>query len=338
MRALVTGATGFIGRHLVKALLARGDEVCALVRSETRAEPLRRSGVRVLVADLGAPASLSGVTDGVEAVFHLASVVRGSAAEFERVDIEGTERLLGEAERSGVRRFVYTGTLSAYPLAASHHGAIIDEHCPLDGSGLLGNYARAKVRAEQLVLDAHRRGRLESVILRLGLTCGPGAEVLPAHVGRALGPRLLIVFGDGRIPLPLTYIDNAVDALILAATVEGVGGEVFNIVDDGELISQLEYLDLYRQASGPSPRVVKLPRLAYYALGTTAEWAAAIRGKEPGTTRYRVKSRLRRVRWDCSKAHRLLNWQPRVSLRAGLTQLFREHAVASHHGQLEGAG
>ena len=127
------------------------------------------------------------------------------------------------------------------------------------------------------------------------------------------------------MPLPLTYIDNAVDALILAATAQGVAGESFNIVDD-DVLTQRQYLALLRQVAGQKPSVLRVPVISYYALGLVSEIAAAARKKEPTTNRYRIKTRLAHVRWDCSKAKHMLQWRPRVPLRDGLTTIFREYA------------
>jgi predicted dehydrogenase/uncharacterized protein YbjT (DUF2867 family) len=325
---LVTGATGYIGAHLVRALLRQGDSVRILARNPSRTRLLQEAGAEVVVGDLGDEAGVAGIADGMDVVFHLGSAISGSDALFERVDVQGTERLLTEAERAGVRRFVFAGTLSSYKLASQRDGAVLNEKCPIDQTGQLGGYARAKARAEEAIQAAQRRGRMECVVLRIGLVCGMGAPTLPAHVCRAMGSHLL-VFGDGRIPLPLTLIDNAVDALMQAGVVQGIGGEVFNIVDD-DVLTQSQYLALYGEAIGEPLQILRLPRLAYYTLGALTEVMAALHKKEPATTRYRVRTRLRSVRWDCSKAHRMLQWQPRVPLRSGLTRSFRaaQEAVA----------
>ncbi len=325
MRALVTGATGLIGSQLARALLRRGDSVRILARSPSRAAALGAAGAEVAIGDLGEPADWSDLVQSVDVVFHLVSAIRAPSATFERVDVRGTERLLDAAERAAVKRFVFPGTLSSYDLAYVRTGAVIDERTPFGRTERLGHYARAKARAEQAVLAAQRRGKLEGVIVRLGLTCGPGATLLPAHVGRLAGSAL-VMFGDGSLPLPLVLLDNAVDALVLAATVPAAAGESFNIVDD-EPVTQNEYLALLEETTGSRPRVVKLPRLAYHALGALTALAAAARKKEPETTPYRVRSRLRRVRWDCSKAHRILQWRSRVPLRDGLKQIFLAHAA-----------
>jgi len=322
LRALVIGGTGYVGSHLTRALLKRGHTVRVLARTPAKAAVLQGAGAEVREGDLGAPASLQGVAEGIDAVFHLGSVMRGSARDFERVDVQGTERLLAESQQSGVRRFIFAGTLAGYPPSAD--GSVIDEQTALDGTGALGNYALAKARCEKLLLPANDNP--ECVVVRLGLVCGSGANVFPQHVCKPLMRNWVILFGDGGVPLPLTLIENAVDALILAATTNDIAGQTFNIVDD-DAITQRGYLELLRSCTGGLPRVLRLPLAAYYALGMLAEMAARARHKEPETTRYRIRCRLARVEWNCSKAKTLLHWQPRLALREGLATAFRAHAA-----------
>jgi nucleoside-diphosphate-sugar epimerase len=328
LKALVTGATGFVGSNLVRSLLQRGDEVRILAREAHRAAPLRDAGAEVRLGDLGRPTSLKGIADGMDAVFHLGSVMRGSAIEFERVDVQGTEQLLAEAQRAGVRRYVYASTLAGYGPAETGASSVIDESRPLDVTGRLGNYAQAKARCEKAVLEANARGQTQCVVLRLGLVCGIGANVFPPHVCKPIGHDRVILFGDGGVPLPLTVVDNAVDALILGASVPDIGGETFNIVDD-DVLTQQGYLTLLQSCSGGLPHVLRLPVSAYYLLGLLTEVLAIARRREPETTRYRIRSRLARVHWDCSKAKRVLHWQPRVPLRAALEPSFRMHATSA---------
>ncbi len=326
LRALVTGATGFVGSHLVRELLRRGHSVRALARNPARAASLADAGAEICTGNLGDAPAIHGIAQDVDVVFHLGSAMSGDFATFERIDLRGTELLVQEAERAGVRRIVYAGTLSCYPLARQRKGALIDEQCPFDDTGLLGNYARAKGQAESTILAAAARGKLEGVIVRLGLVCGEGASVFPAHVCQKISSDLVVMYGNGKVPLPLTFIDNAVEALILGGEVPGISGESFNIVDD-DVLTQQEYLDLLRQAMGGSPKVLHMPLSAYYALGLVTELTAKAKQQEPATSRYRIRNRLAPVRWDCSKARRMLNWRPRVPLRDGLQRTFAAFAA-----------
>ncbi len=325
MNVLVTGASGFLGRHLVPALMQRGDRVRVLVRSPERGEPLRASGAEVRLGDLSRAETLAGIAKGIDVIHHLGSAMGGPWRAFEAIDVEGTRHLLAEAARARVRRLVYAGTLHGYSLATLPDDVRIDETIPLDDSGLLGNYARAKKQAEELVLAANRQGSLEGVIVRPGLVCGDGTSIFPAHVGRPTVGGVFLLFGDGSVPLPLIYVDNAIDALVLAGTVPGIAGESFNVVDD-ELIMQREYLGLLVRETGWRLRIVRLPRAAYFGLGLAAEMAGRLMGKPLVINRYRVRARFRRVRWDTTKAKQVLGWRSRVALREGLVRAFRAAA------------
>ncbi|HET8625278.1 MAG TPA: NAD-dependent epimerase/dehydratase family protein [Gemmatimonadales bacterium] len=329
--ALVTGASGFLGAHLVRALRARGVPVRALVRSVERGAELRKLGAEIRVGDLARPESLRGLADGVDVVYHLGSAMHGSWQAFERVDIAGTQALLDEAIRAGARRFVYAGTVSGYPLAALPEGSTVDETVPLDTTGLLGNYARAKAVAEERVLAANRAGTIEGVIVRPGLVCGAGTSVFPPYVCQKVKRDLVLLFGDGRLPVPFTYVDNAIDALILGGTVPGIGGESFNIIDD-DVVTQREYLDLLTRITRGRVRIVRVPRAAYYAIGALSELAAKVLKKEPVTNRYRVRTRLRTMGWSSAKAARVLGWRPRMPLREGLRRAFESYAADASAG------
>ena len=326
VKALVTGATGFVGSSLVRSLLQRGDRVRILARNLERAAPLRDAGAEVCLGDLGTPSSLEGIANDMDAVFHLGSVIRGSNIDFERVDVQGTDRLLAETQRAGVRRYVYASTLAGYPPDEKRVNSVIDESCPLDNTGLLGNYARAKAHCEKAVVAANAFGKTECVVLRLGLVCGIGAHVFPPHVCKVIGRNRVVLFGDGGVPLPLTVVDNAVDALILAVTVPHLGGETFNIVDD-DVLTQLGYLELLQSCTDGLPHVLRLPVSAYYSLGLFSEMLATARRKEPETTRYRIRCRLARVHWDCSKAKRCCTGSPACHCERGLEPSFRLYAT-----------
>jgi nucleoside-diphosphate-sugar epimerase len=155
--------------------------------------------------------------------------------------------------------------------------------------------------------------------------------VFPPHVCKVIAHNWVALFGDGGIPLPLTFVDNAVDALILAAVAPGVAGESFNIIDH-DVLTQRDYLELLQQCAGGMPHVLRLPLSAYYLMGLLTELAAAARAKEPETTRYRIRNRLTRVTWDCSKAARMLHWRPQVPLRDGLARTFRIYASRDFGG------
>jgi nucleoside-diphosphate-sugar epimerase/predicted dehydrogenase len=316
--ALVTGATGFIGRHLVRELVNAGWDVRALVRDAARGRHLESARVHVVLGDLADPDAFPGLAEGVDTVFHLASAMRGSREVFESVDLDGTRHLLEEAKRAGVRRFVFTSTLGAYALGRFADGAVVTEEMT-DDPDSVGAYARAKLLIERMLADAQRAGTLEVVIARLGLVFGPGAspflEHLP-HLGMLRGDRY-IVFGDGRVPLQLSYVDNAVAALRLCATVPAAAGETFTIIDD-DVPTQREYVLRLAELTGRPLRIVAVPRPAAYLVGLGVEALARVTKLAPPTTRQLMLGKTRKLFFDCSRAKRILGWTPEVRWEEGL--------------------
>jgi 2-alkyl-3-oxoalkanoate reductase len=316
--ALVTGATGFIGRHLVRTLAQRGIRVRALARDPRRAQSLVQRNVDVVIGDFADAQIFEGLAEGVDTVFHLASVMTGSAEEFEQVDLAGTRRLIDEAKRAGVRRVVFTSTMGAYALAGLADGAVVNEEM-VDEPARVGNYARAKLLIEQMLSAAHQAGHFESVITRPGLVFGPGTspllEHLP-HLGSLRGDRYL-VFGDGRVPLQLTYVDNTVEALWLCATVPEAAGQTFTLIDD-DLPTQREFVTKLAALTGRPLRVASIPRAGAYLIGLGVEVLFGLLKKRPPTTRRLLLGKTAKLTFDTSRAKCVLGWTPEIHWQEGL--------------------
>ena len=317
--ALVTGATGFIGSHLVRALTARGVYVRALARDEERGRALAGPNVEVIQGDLADPASLEGLADGMELVFHLASAMRGRWWEdFERIDVDGARRLIGEARRARVNRLVFTSSLGACAVTGLRDGTVVTEEM-IDVPERMGHHARAKLLVEHMLLEAQRAGEFEAVIVRPGLVYGPGASPFLEHVpefGAIAGNRYR-VFGDGRVRPPLAFVDNVVDALWLAATMPGASGETFTIVDE-HLPTQREFVARLGALTGRSLRLRTIPRPVASLLGLGAQAAATVLGSPPPTTRRELLARSAKLSYDTSRARRVLGWAPRVRWEEGI--------------------
>lgn len=213
MRVLVTGASGFLGGRLTRALLARGDEVTVAQRSAVPA--LEELGARVVRGDLATPQVAEAAVHGQEVVFHVAAKpgIWGPEADYERANLTATEQLLTAAKAAGVARFVYTSTPSVVFSRDGHAGA--DESAPY-GEDFLTAYPRTKAIAERAVLAAHAPGHFATVALRPHLIWGVGdPHLVPRIVQRARTGRLRII-GDGTNRVDLTHVDNAVAAHLAA--------------------------------------------------------------------------------------------------------------------------
>lgn len=318
MNALVTGATGFLGGHLTQRLLSDGDQVRILARSAERAKELRDAGAEVRVGDLRDPEAIRGLAEGVDVVYHLASAIVGPWEDFEAVDVRGTERLLDEAARAGARRFVYASSVAVYATGETPQDVTLDETGPVADPERAGNYTRAKVLAEQRVREAHGADRIEGVICRLGLIFGPGrSPYFPEtpHFGKRIG-NWAVVMGDAEFPLPLTFVENTVEALRLCATVPQAAGQVVNVVDEN--VPRGEYLERLAALTGERLRLLCLPRLTAYVVGGGVQVAARLLGREPPTSPTLMLDKVRRVGFEAAAAREVLGWSPSVPLDEAL--------------------
>lgn len=258
MRALVTGGAGFIGHHLVRALLDRGDEVVVIDDFSTgirsRLDPVA-DRIDLHQGDLRSAADVAAAVSGVDVVFHegaIPSVARSVAdpVRSNSVNVEGTIQLMVAAAEAGVRRVVVAGSSSIYgasPELPRRETQVPDPRSP---------YAVSKLASEQYVHALGALHGVETVALRYFNVFGPGqdpasqyAAVVPRFVTAALNGEQPVIFGDGGQSRDFTFIDNVVAANLLAATVPNVSGLTANIGCGGRY-TLLELLDAVGVAIG----------------------------------------------------------------------------------------
>src|SRR5919201_2347474 len=176
MKVFVTGASGFVGGHLVNELLRRGHEVTALVRPTSDTGQLTRPGVRLVTGDVTDPDSLRAGLVGQEVVFHLAAVVGRNPGGWDhhlQVGVQGTQHVADAASAGGVERLIALSSAAVY--APHPDGAAVTEDMPLDHAPEPWNhYVRQKVLSEELLWEAHRAGKLQVTTFRPPTALGPG--------------------------------------------------------------------------------------------------------------------------------------------------------------------
>ncbi|HSU67037.1 MAG TPA: NAD-dependent epimerase/dehydratase family protein [Tepidisphaeraceae bacterium] len=317
-RILVTGANGFVGRALARRLRESGEPVRLMVRRPS-GKPAE-DNVQLIYGDLGDPFAVDRAVQGIEVVYHVGAAMKGGPMEFQAGTVWGTRNVVDACARHGVRRLVHMSSMSVLDHAGHEPATPVLETSPYEPyPQQRGLYTQTKLEAEKLVLEAARDGRINAVVLRPGQIYGPGTEHFPPSGTISIAGRWLVV-GSGEHYVPFVYVENVVDALLLAADPGLPNGSIFQLVDpDG--IRQKDYVAVAR-ASGRPVRASYVP--AWFL--TMASWGVEILGKmmkrSVPLTPYRIRSI--RPLWpcDCTAAHTQLGWKPRVGLREGLERTF----------------
>ena len=312
MRVLVTGGTGFIGSHLVEALLGRGQEVRCLVRDSRRLGWIAGlPSVTIAQGDLDNPRSLREGTQGVDQVYHVAGLTRArTAREFLRINGEGTRHMVQACldTPGGPRRLIQLSSLAAVgPMTMST--AYAEDVSPRP----ISPYGRSKLKGEAAVLAA--RDRLHVTVLRPSVVYGPrdrGVLEIARWVARGLLP---MPAGLPRT-LSLCHVQDLVTALLAAGEADVPSGEIFHVAGAGAFTWE-QVGDALGEALGVRPKHVRIPLPMLLALATIADaW-----GWGTGRAGYFSRGKVREAagHWVCdtSKARRQLGVVPRVGLAEG---------------------
>jgi len=327
-RCLVTGGAGYLGRHLVAELLARGCPVHVL---DTAPEPEPREGVRWFRGDVRSRSDVLAASEGVDTVFHTAAVIealthaRPSVARtIEAINVGGTKNVIQAARQNGVQRLVHTSSIVA---AFCVNAAGGDESAPYSTSPDL--YTRTKVAGERAVLDANEKDGLLTCAIRPGGIYGPGERLTYGRLVRALRMGVpLVVFGDGRARLDYVYIDNLVDAELRAAErlVEGspVCGEAYFLSDETPINAGQFSIELVRNM-GLQTRLVRVPDPLARAMAVAMERIYQALGvAKPLFTEANVKLCDIDHYFSIEKAKRDLGYRPLVDTKEGLRRTAEE--------------
>jgi nucleoside-diphosphate-sugar epimerase len=309
---LVTGATGSLGRAVVERLRADRHRVRVFQRRVPQAQ---RDGVEYALGNLGDAAAIERAVRGAEVVIHCGAAMKGGWPEHREGTVVGTQNVVDACRKHGVKQLVHISSMSVIDWAGSADGGPVTEEAALEPRPEeRGAYTRGKLEAEQVVAAAARHG-LPAVILRPGQIFGGGIPLINGAVARSAGPGW-VVLGDGKLELPLVYIDDVVDAVLAAIARKLTRGEVIQVIDP-ERLTQDDVLEL---AGGARP-VLRLPRPVVFALGKLSEYPLGALGRQSPVAMYRLQSALARLHYDSGRARDLLGWRPRVGVREGIRRV-----------------
>jgi len=308
MTTLVTGATGFVGSHVARQLVAAGHSVRVLVRLSSNQQALEGLAVERAEGDLRDAVSLNRAMKGVRRLFHVAADYRLWARDPEEIyesNVQGTRRLLQVAAESGVERIVYTSTVATIAVP-THDGTLPDEETHATLEQMVGHYKRSKFLAEMEAVKAAGAG-IPVVIVNPTTPVGP-RDWKPTPTGR-----IVVDFLNAKMPayvdtgLNLVAVEDVAAGHLLAAE-KGRIGERY--VLGARNMTLREILNaLARIANRPAPRV-RLPHIVALAAGYADEWLSRVAGREPRVPLDGVKMARHRMFVATGKAERELGYQP----------------------------
>ncbi|HUS33516.1 MAG TPA: NAD-dependent epimerase/dehydratase family protein [Kofleriaceae bacterium] len=317
---LVTGASGSLGKAVVKKLREQGHRVRVFVR-RMPAKPAE--GIEYAFGNLGDPVAVDRAVKGAEIVIHCGAAMKGGWPEHKGGTVIGTQNVIDACRKHKVKQLVHISSMSVFDWAGMSGKGTVDESVELEPrADERGAYTRAKLEAERFVSEAATQG-LPCVILRPGQIFGGGINLINGAVARNAGGRWLIL-GDGNLELPLVYIDDVVDSITASIEKKLTKGEVIQIIDP-ETLTQKDVLDL----AGSGKPMLRVPRPVVFALGKLSEIPLGMIGKPSPIGVYRLKSALAKLHYESDRAEKLLGWKPRVGVREGIRRVSQGEAATS---------
>jgi len=317
VKYLITGATGFIGPHLVKKLVSENHTCRCLVRTASNAEPLKASGVELVEGDITRAESLKGIADGMDRVLHMATLGHMSnftvtESMFDAINAQGTQNVMAEALRAAVPRVVHCSTVAAMGICEdvpATEESVCNPHHP---------YGRSKLKAEQNVLGLIKKKHLPAVIIRFSMVYGPGDGRDILKLTRMAQKGLFPKVGHRPKLTPLIHVNDAIQGLLLAAE-KGAIGATYLITNHNSLPFD-EIRKILQSALGVTRLPFYVPEWAALSIASLTEKIFPVFGKIPPVSRKNIESTLADRVFSTAKAHREIGFNPQVDPVEGLKE------------------
>jgi nucleoside-diphosphate-sugar epimerase len=317
LKVLVTGATGFIGSHLVEALLQRGDEVRCLIRKTSDLRWLRGLPIEATQGDCNDKSSLAEAVKGVDQLFHLAGVTKAvEERTYFEVNALGTENLIHACleHNPHLQKFIYLSSQAAAGPCQNE-----DKKKESDRCEPVSPYGQSKRMGEDFAL-AHAH-ELPLLILRPSAVYGPRDRDIYTFF-KLLSKRIKPCLSGQEQRISLCYVQDIVQAILLASETKKSGGEIF-FLSDGQGYRWEEVGDIFAEAMGITPICIRVPEWMILGIASISEYFSKISGKPALLNRGKVEEMVQK-NWVCdiTKAKEVLGFQPTVPLMEGARLTF----------------
>jgi len=332
-RILVTGSNGFIGAKAIETLLQYGfRNLRCFIRPSSNIDRLKevisessaKANIDFVSGDLLSRDDCRKAATGTALIYHLAAGFDKSFAGAFMNSALATRNLIDAfIEHGKPKRFVNVSSFAVYSNLTLKRLAPLDETCPLEDSpqARFDAYGFGKLKQEQLVIEYGERQKLPYVIVRPGAVFGPGKRDLSGRIG--INTFGFFIHLGGSNPLPLTFVDNCAEAIVLAGIAAGVDGEIFNVVDD-DLLTSKEFLRAYREKTGSFSVSIPYP-LTYSLCWLWEKYSKSSKGQLPPVfNRRRCAAEWKGNHYSNAKLKERLGWNPRVKMAGAMTAFLNQ--------------
>lgn len=316
-RAFVTGATGFTGSYLCKALLKKGYSVRALVRKNSSRENIKGLDIQWVEGDLANPEDLKGQLKDIDVVYHIAALYRQEGVSrqmFIKVNVDATRVLLDEAIAAGVKRFIHCSTVGVQGEIKNPPAAEDAPYNPGD------HYQLSKLEGERLAISYFRDKKIDGVVVRPVGIYGPG-DTRFLKLFRHIYKGNFKMIGKGKVLYHLTFVEDLVDGIILSAETHSASGQIYTL-GGNEYLPLHDLVNLLGEVMNKPVSKLRIPLWPVYIAALLCEGVCRPFGIEPPLYRRRLDFFTKDRAFDISKAKEELGYDPKIPLKEGLERTY----------------
>lgn len=323
MNIFVSGAAGFLGRHIVDLFSKEKHEITTIVRPTSDPTHLEKMGVKMVQGDLHDPECIARAAKDADVIVHAAATLRGSWDDFYAINVEATKQLLDVAVQNKTQRFIFISSVIVYDHSNSPAEVVFNEQMAYEEDNQTW-YCKTKVQAESLVNRFHEEKGLATTILRPAAIYGKSGPLFISRLGFAIGGNRYLIVGDGRLQLPLSHVEGIARAVKLSVEKSQAVGQTYNVTEEKN-ISQNEYFNEIRRYVKPKFSTIKLPYGLMKFMSQSADKALGLVGMTSPLPLSYMKLCATPFSYSNEKIKTELGWKPCNDYRESIREMMSWH-------------